>query len=351
MALRRPARPALPRRARPAGADDRVEGGVRAPPVPPAEGPPGAVGHAAPRGRARRSVPLRARRHLRRGHRPDARPAHRLPPDDAPRARLRPSARRRGARRARLRHVDGRLRRLGRRPRRQAVADGGLLPRRPPPPGRADGRHRPGRRPLELRPRQPRAAAEAADARRGRAVVAGRGRDRRARYATTSTAGNAMGWSSSAPTARGASPPPARRRCTRCATSSTRRLPDFGAHEDAMLQADPWMAHSLLSAPLNLGLLDPVEVVRRAEQAYRDARGADRVGRGLRPPGHRLARLRLAPLLAAAALVPLPQPPAGDHRPAEVVRRARSTRRSTRPACPTCWATSRGTAGCTTSRG
>ena len=47
------------------------------------------------------------------------------------------------------------------------------------------------------------------------------------------------------------------------------RLPAFGAHEDAMLTADPWMAHSLLSPVLNLGLLDPVEVVHAAEQAYR----------------------------------------------------------------------------------
>ena len=51
------------------------------------------------------------------------------------------------------------------------------------------------------------------------------------------------------------------------------RLADFGAHEDAVLEGDPWMAHSLLSAPMNLGLLDPLEVVRRAESAYagRDA--------------------------------------------------------------------------------
>jgi deoxyribodipyrimidine photolyase-related protein len=48
------------------------------------------------------------------------------------------------------------------------------------------------------------------------------------------------------------------------------RLAAFGPHEDAMLAGDPWMAHSLLSAPLNLGLLDPLEVVQRAEQAYRD---------------------------------------------------------------------------------
>jgi deoxyribodipyrimidine photolyase-related protein len=48
------------------------------------------------------------------------------------------------------------------------------------------------------------------------------------------------------------------------------RLPDFGRYEDAILTQDRWMAHSLLSAPLNLGLLDPVEVVRAAEQAYHD---------------------------------------------------------------------------------
>ena len=40
--------------------------------------------------------------------------------------------------------------------------------------------------------------------------------------------------------------------------------------EDAMLAADPAMAHSLLSAPMNLGLLHPLEVVRAAEAAYRD---------------------------------------------------------------------------------
>lgn len=48
------------------------------------------------------------------------------------------------------------------------------------------------------------------------------------------------------------------------------RLPTFGPYEDAMLTGDPHMAHSLLSPALNLGLLHPVEVVRAAEQAYRD---------------------------------------------------------------------------------
>jgi deoxyribodipyrimidine photolyase-related protein len=48
------------------------------------------------------------------------------------------------------------------------------------------------------------------------------------------------------------------------------RLPTFGRYEDAMLTGDDWMAHSLLSAPLNLGLLDPLEVVQSAEEAYRN---------------------------------------------------------------------------------
>ncbi|RPE37110.1 cryptochrome/photolyase family protein [Kitasatospora cineracea] len=50
---------------------------------------------------------------------------------------------------------------------------------------------------------------------------------------------------------------------------ATARLPHFGRWEDAVLAADPWMAHSLLSVPLNLGLLGPGECVRRAEDAYR----------------------------------------------------------------------------------
>jgi len=47
------------------------------------------------------------------------------------------------------------------------------------------------------------------------------------------------------------------------------RLAAFGPYEDAMLADDPWLAHSLLSSSLNLGLLDPLDVVRRVESAYR----------------------------------------------------------------------------------
>ncbi len=49
----------------------------------------------------------------------------------------------------------------------------------------------------------------------------------------------------------------------------THRLPLFGRHEDAMLSADWAMAHSLLSVPLNLGVLHPLDVVHAAERAYR----------------------------------------------------------------------------------
>ncbi len=48
------------------------------------------------------------------------------------------------------------------------------------------------------------------------------------------------------------------------------RLAVFGPYEDAMLAGEPWLAHSMLSAPMNLGLVDPAEVVQRAEQAYRE---------------------------------------------------------------------------------
>ncbi|MGQ0465348.1 MAG: cryptochrome/photolyase family protein [Sporichthyaceae bacterium] len=47
------------------------------------------------------------------------------------------------------------------------------------------------------------------------------------------------------------------------------RLAAFGPHEDAMLAGDATMSHSLLSVPLNLGLLDPIEVAHAAEDAYR----------------------------------------------------------------------------------
>lgn len=46
------------------------------------------------------------------------------------------------------------------------------------------------------------------------------------------------------------------------------RLPVFGPYEDATLTDDWRMAHSALSTAMNLGLLDPREVVQRALDAY-----------------------------------------------------------------------------------
>ncbi len=48
------------------------------------------------------------------------------------------------------------------------------------------------------------------------------------------------------------------------------RLPEFGPYEDAIVDGAPDLLHSSLSSLLNVGLLHPLEVVKRAEQAWRD---------------------------------------------------------------------------------
>lgn len=48
------------------------------------------------------------------------------------------------------------------------------------------------------------------------------------------------------------------------------RLHNFGPYEDAMSQHSAVLFHSLLSPYMNLGLLDPLAMARRAEEAYHD---------------------------------------------------------------------------------
>ena len=49
-------------------------------------------------------------------------------------------------------------------------------------------------------------------------------------------------------------------------------LPGFGDWQDAMAKGEPWMWHSLLSIYINCGLLDPLDVCRRAETEWREGR-------------------------------------------------------------------------------
>lgn len=50
----------------------------------------------------------------------------------------------------------------------------------------------------------------------------------------------------------------------------TARLGTFGDYQDAMIEQNPYMSHSLISSSLNIGLLDPLSVIQEAERAYED---------------------------------------------------------------------------------
>ncbi|OBV12073.1 cryptochrome/photolyase family protein [Erythrobacter dokdonensis] len=52
----------------------------------------------------------------------------------------------------------------------------------------------------------------------------------------------------------------------------TRRLALFGPYQDAMVHGEDDLYHSMLSTSLNIGLLDPLELCRRAEDEYRAGR-------------------------------------------------------------------------------
>jgi deoxyribodipyrimidine photolyase-related protein len=49
-------------------------------------------------------------------------------------------------------------------------------------------------------------------------------------------------------------------------------LPSFGDFQDAMLTGEPFLYHSVLSPYLNVGLLDPLEICKKAEAAYKNGK-------------------------------------------------------------------------------
>ena len=51
-----------------------------------------------------------------------------------------------------------------------------------------------------------------------------------------------------------------------------RRIEKFGPYQDAMVHGSDDLYHSMLSTSINLGLIDPLELCRRAEQAYADGK-------------------------------------------------------------------------------
>jgi deoxyribodipyrimidine photolyase-related protein len=46
-------------------------------------------------------------------------------------------------------------------------------------------------------------------------------------------------------------------------------LPGFGDYQDAMARGEPWLWHAIVSAAMNMGLIDPLDLCRRAEAAYK----------------------------------------------------------------------------------
>lgn len=49
----------------------------------------------------------------------------------------------------------------------------------------------------------------------------------------------------------------------------SKALPHFGDYQDAMVSGEPWLWHAVISPYLNIGLLKPMEVCQRAEEAWR----------------------------------------------------------------------------------
>lgn len=50
------------------------------------------------------------------------------------------------------------------------------------------------------------------------------------------------------------------------------RLPSFGKYQDAMVAGEDFLFHAVLSPAINIGLLDPLDLCRRAETEWREGR-------------------------------------------------------------------------------
>ena len=270
------------------GGDRRVVGRARPAPLPPPEAAPDPVGPAPPGRRARRPGPAAADDDVPRGPRA-GRPAGRGPRADVDARPTRSSSR--CATRAWSAEIlptptfalsTGRLRDVGRVER---PGSGWATSTRPSAGASRSCSNPTASRPaaLELRRRQPGAAAEG---RRPRSTSASRGGpteddiDAEVRR-DLDRAGPADGRASTGPAG---SPSLAARRWRPADHFLRHRLGAFGPYEDAILAGDWTMAHSLLSVPLNLGLLRPA----------RDA---------LRPPPSCLPRTATVELDAAEGFV------------------------------------------------
>ena len=128
------------------------------------------------------------------------------------------------------------------------------------------------------------------------------------------------------------------------------RLPAFGRYEDAIMGEDWAMSHSLLSVPLNLGVLHPLDAVEAAEAGLPPRGRSTGRRRGLHPADPRLARVHVAPLLALRpATTPREQHPRRHDAAARLVGQPRLRRRHRRMPSRTRSRASATAAGATTS--
>ena len=161
-----------------------------------------------------------------------------------------------------LRLLDAGIRAPGRGP--QATAHGILLSRDAPQDRPADGRRRARGRPVELRPREP----QAGEGRSLHAAAAARSSRTRSRATSrrSSPARFADHFGDLEPFWFAVTRADAEEALDHFISDA---LPRFGDFQDAMLEGENFLYHSVLSIYLNSGLLDPLDVCRAAEADYR----------------------------------------------------------------------------------